>query len=190
MGGHSVYWETMARARVLVPKPKNDQTDLHFWAILDLGKSHYQIVAGGMFDGLASIIVPKAQHWVVKRRAERDSILPGPTRRVNFDCMACASCCRANEVVLEPEDHARFERTRPELARRPFAKRRADGKVVLVLLRNKNCKHLADDNRCNIYELRPNACRSFPVGSESCMYAREEELGLHDGLPPEGVTGQ
>ncbi len=184
MGGHSVYWESKTVARLLVPEPKNDQTDLHFWAILDLGKNHYQIIAGGAFDGLASIIVPKAQHWVVKRRAERDSILGGPTRQVNFDCMACGSCCRANEVVLEPEDHERFERTRPELSRRPYAKRRADGKVVLVLLRNRDCKHLAEDNRCNIYELRPNACRAFPVGSESCMYAREEEMDLYDGLPP------
>ena len=184
-GGHSVYWESKTRARLFVPKPDGSQTDLGLWAILDLGRSRYQVLSGGAFDGLASVVVPRSSHWIVKRRAERDSVIAGPTRKLSLDCGTCGSCCRSNEVVLERADLERL-RERPELIRRPFAKRRADGKIVLVLLRSNDCKHLGNDNRCGIYELRPNACRSFPIGSECCLYAREDEMGLYDGLPPEG----
>ncbi len=183
-GGHAIYWASKTRAQLIVPRPAGTPTDLHFWSMLDLGKNRYQIVSRGSFRGFASVLVPHTSHWIVKRRAERDSVLPGPTRRVDFDCLTCGSCCRANEVVLEPDDLVRL-RARPELVKRPFAKRRADGKVVLVLLRNKDCKHLGHDNRCGIYELRPNACRSFPVGSECCLFAREDEMGLYDGLAPD-----
>jgi Fe-S-cluster containining protein len=53
--------------------------------------------------------------------------------------------------------------------------------VVLVLAKNKDCKHLARDNKCGIYALRPDACSHFPVGSECCLSAREEEMGIIDG---------
>ena len=76
---------------------------------------------------------------------------------------------------------ARFESAgRGELARPPYA-RRDDGAVVLVLQRDKRCKHLGDDNKCGIYTIRPESCSSFPVGSECCLSSREEEMGIVDG---------
>jgi len=53
---------------------------------------------------------------------------------------------------------------------------------VLVLRKDKRCKHLADDNKCGIYPIRPDACSTFPVGSECCLSAREEEMEIVDGL--------
>jgi hypothetical protein len=86
-------------------------------------------------------------------------------------------------VILEDEDLERFAKAgRSELARRPYA-RKEDGRVVLTLRRDRDCKHLAADNKCGIYEIRPNACSTFPMGSECCLFAREEELGLVDGVP-------
>jgi Fe-S-cluster containining protein len=84
-------------------------------------------------------------------------------------------------VELDDVDVERFEKGgRPELARPPFARRR-DGALVLLLAPDKRCKHLADDNKCGIYALRPDSCSKFPVGSECCLSAREEELGIVDG---------
>jgi Fe-S-cluster containining protein len=85
-------------------------------------------------------------------------------------------------VILEVKDVERFtEAGRGELARRPWTKRK-DGKVILVLQRNKRCKHLLDDNRCNVYSIRPDACSTFPMGSECCLFAREDEMGFKEGL--------
>jgi hypothetical protein len=88
--------------------------------------------------------------------------------------------------MLLKQDIERFRQGgRHDLLARPYS-RRTDGKLVLTLLRNKACRHLGRDNKCGIYALRPDACSSFPVGSECCLFAREEELGVYDGVAPGG----
>jgi hypothetical protein len=186
-GGHAVVWRSPRRATLVVPRPKEgDEEDLGFWSILDLGKWSYDVPRSGAFRGMASLPVPRDCIDIVRRRAERDSILPGPKHAVRLDCLACGACCVANEVVLEKKDVARFIRAgRAELTKPPYA-RRKDGKTVLVLQKNKRCKHLGRDNKCAIYALRPDACSTFPAGSECCLYSREEELGIIDGLAERG----
>jgi Fe-S-cluster containining protein len=49
---------------------------------------------------------------------------------------------------------------------------------------NGDCRHLGKDNKCAIYPIRPDACSQFPMGSECCLFAREEELGILDGAEP------
>ena len=71
------------------------------------------------------------------------------------------------------------------LAKAPYAKRHKDGRIILTLLSSKRCRHLARDNRCKVYDHRPHACSEFPMGSECCIFAREDVLDLHDGVPPE-----
>jgi Fe-S-cluster containining protein len=120
----------------------------------------------------------------VKRRADRDAIHPGTTRTVSFDCRTCAACCRDNEVILEDADLERLrDAGRMDLVKYPLARKR-NGKLVLTLLRSKDCRHLGAKNVCRIYDVRPNACRDFPMGSECCLYAREEELSEYDGVAP------
>ncbi len=186
-GGHAIYWETAKRARLLVPAPaKGDWTDLGAWSFYDLGLERWRIGKEGPFRGLATLLVPRDALHIVRRRAERDSIHPGPTRTTEFDCLACGACCRDNEVVLDRDDMKRFrEAGRPELLKKPWT-RRHDGKVILTLGKDKRCHHLRRDNMCKIYEIRPAACSVFPVASECCISAREYELGAFDGHPPEG----
>jgi Fe-S-cluster containining protein len=184
-GGHAVVWENPKRARIVFQEPANDD-DLNAWAVFDMGKSSWQVHHAGTFEGLASTLVPRDCLWIVKRRAERDSVHRGSRRKVSFDCTTCAACCRDNEVILDAKDVERFiAGGRPDLARPPLAKRRPDGKTVLTLLGDKRCRQLGADNRCGIYELRPHACSEFPMGSECCLYAREEELETYDGLAPD-----
>jgi Fe-S-cluster containining protein len=181
-GGHAVIWEEPTRALLVFPPVDPDaEYDLALWSILDLGKSRWKEVDHGPLRGLRTALVPRDCLEIVRHRAERDSIHEGPLRTIELDCLECGACCKDNEVALYEVDIDRFkEGGRPELARPPYA-RRKNGKLVLTLLRSKNCRHLEADNKCAIYALRPDACSSFPVGSEPCLFSREEELGIVDG---------
>ena len=184
-GGHAVVWEHRTRARLLVPCPKpGDPRDLAIHAILDLGKQRYRVSTRGVTKGLAMTLVPRDCNEMVRHRIERDRVHAGATRKVTLDCMTCAACCYSNRVVLEDADVERFRRGgRAEVARRPYV-RHSRGQVVLRLAPDRACVHLAADNRCGIYAIRPQMCRVFPVGSECCLSARAEEYGLYDGARP------
>ena len=181
-GGHAIVWENPTRALLVIPAPDDEADgDLGYWSILDLGKKRYRVESSGPFRGLGTTLVPRDCHQIVRDRYERDSVFPGATRKVVFDCLACGACCKDNDVILFKEDVERFKAGGQEkLAMRPWA-RKKDGKLVLVLLENKHCQHLQGDNKCGIYAIRPDACSTFPVASECCLYAREEELGIIDG---------
>jgi Fe-S-cluster containining protein len=184
-GGHAVVWIAPRKARLVFAKPKKgDEHDLGWWSVLDLGRYDYDVVDRGPFAGLALIRIPHDCYGIVRDRTARDSIHEGPTRTLELDCLACGACCRDNRVELEDQDIERFERAgRLDLTRPPYAKR-DDGKIILVLRKDKRCKHLADDNKCGIYPIRPDACSTFPAGSECCLSSREEELGIIDGATP------
>jgi Fe-S-cluster containining protein len=186
-GGHAIVWMSTRKARLVFPKPRpGDEGDLGWWAVLDLGRSEYLRPKSGPFSGLACLRVSHDCYGIVRERVVRDSVHEGPTRQIELDCLRCGACCKDNRVELEDEDTERFERAgRSDLTRPPFAKR-DDGRLVLVLRKDKSCKHLGGDNRCAIYSIRPNACSTFPPASECCLSAREEELGIIDGLDAGG----
>ncbi len=185
-GGHAVIWEKKDRAILVFTEPaEGNEDDFGAWAVYDMGKFRWKVETTGALKGLATTLVPRDCNWIVKRRAERDSIHAGNTRKVDWDCTKCAACCRDNEVILLPDDVKRFkDGGRPELAKPPYAKRHKDGRLILTLLDNKRCRHLQRSNRCGIYSIRPHACSEFPMGSECCLFAREDVLNLHDGLVP------
>lgn len=190
-GGHAVLWENDKRAILVFRTPaEDDAADFGAWAVYDMGKWRWKTHDEGPLSGLSSTLIPRDCLWIAKRHTERDSVHPGSTRKMDIDCTKCAACCRDNEVVLLPDDVKRFkDGGRPDLAKPPYAKRHKDGRLILTLLENKRCRHLKRDNRCGIYTLRPNPCSEFPMGSECCMFAREDILGLYDGLPPSPSDG-
>jgi len=181
-GGHAVVWLSPRKARLVFARPrKGDENDLGRWSVLDMGLSDHRVVTRGPFEGMAYIPVPHDCYAIIRFRVVRDSVHPEPTRAMELDCLECGACCKDNRVVLDDVDVARFDEAgRGELARPPYA-RREDGSVVLVLRKDKRCKHLADDNKCGIYGIRPDACSTFPVGSECCLSSREEEMEIVDG---------
>ncbi len=185
LGGHAVLWEKPGRAMLVLPVPnEDDPADLSLFSILDLGKRRWKVAKEGALRGLATCLVPKDCNWIIQRRIDRDSEHETATRDIHVDCLECGACCEDNEVILFDVDKKRFvEGGRADLLKPPFA-RRTDGKLVLTLLANKKCRHLASDNKCGIYTIRADACRDFPVASECCLYARELERNLYDGVPP------
>ena len=182
-GGHAVVWLAPNKARLVFRRPtKGDIGDLGKWSALDIACTDWLVAREGPFQGMAFVKVPHDCYGIVRARVTRDSIHPEATRAIELDCLACGACCKDNRVELDDADVTRFEQAgRGDLARPPYAKR-DDGKLVLVLARDKRCKHLAADNKCGIYAIRPESCSSFPVGSECCLSSREEEMGVLDGL--------
>lgn len=182
-GGHAVVWIAPRKARLVFARPTaRDEDDLGYWSVLDLGRTDYRVAGKGPFEGLAFIAVPHDCYAIVRDRIRRDSTHPRATRAMELDCLACGACCRDNKVILDDVDVERFEKAgRGDLARPPYA-RREDGSVVLVLRKDKDCKHLGRDNKCGIYAIRPDACSTFPVGSECCLSSREEEMDIIDGV--------
>lgn len=185
-GGHAFVWEDDKRVFFVFAEPdEDDEDDFGAWGVYDMGKWRWKVETRGPLAGLATTLVPRDCVWIAKRRTERDAIHRGPTRKVAFDCTECAACCRDNEVVLLEPDVDRFvEAGRGDLAKRPYAKRHKDGRIILTLLADKRCRHLKKDNRCGIYAIRPHACSEFPAGSECCLFAREDVLKLYDGVAP------
>lgn len=185
-GGHAIVWETKSKALLVFSEPAEDNPDdFGLWAVYDMGKWRWKLETKGALRGLATTPVPRDCLWIARRRAERDSIHRGARRKVGWDCTTCAACCQDNEVILLPEDIQRFkDGGRPELAKPPYAKRHRDGRIILTLLASKRCRHLETSNRCGIYSIRPHACSEFPMGSECCIFAREDILQLHDGAVP------
>ncbi len=185
-GGHGVLWHSPERAHLVLPRfgPK-DLMDLGRWAILDLGKASYGVAKKGPLRGLVTTPVQEDCLDIVREWATRDSIHEGPKRAIELDCLKCGACCRDNEVVLEKVDFRRARRGKAEHMLKPPYTRRKDGQLLLKVLSNGKCTHLGRGNKCAIYTHRPDACRYFPAGSECCLFAREEELGILDGLPTE-----
>jgi Fe-S-cluster containining protein len=101
-----------------------------------------------------------------------------------IDLVNCNIICEDNFVVRFNTFFVIKKGGRAELAKPPYAKRHKDGRIILTLLESKRCRHLEKSNHCGIYELRPHACSEFPMGSECCLFAREDVLKLHDGAVP------
>ena len=181
-GGHAVVWLAPRKARLVFARPAGDPwADLGYWSVLDLGRTDYRVAKEGPFEGMAFIKVPHDCYAIVRDRVRRDSVHPRATRALDLDCLDCGACCKDNRVELDDVDVARFEKAgRGDLTRPPYA-RRDDGTLVLLLRRDKRCQHLAQDNKCGIYAIRPDSCSKFPVGSECCLSSREEEMSIIDG---------
>jgi Fe-S-cluster containining protein len=184
-GGHAIVWESERRAKLVVPRiDDDDEMDLGLWAMMDLGLSKGHVESRGALAGLSWVRVPHDCLEIVRARVERDSVHAKATRSLHFDCLACAACCVENEVTLSGRDVTRLRRAGHEaLTKRPWSRRGKDGRLVLVLFRDKSCKQLRRDNTCTIYEARPDACRTFPPGSECCLYSQEDVHGWRDGAP-------
>jgi uncharacterized protein len=189
-GGHAILWMTAKRAMLVVPFFDDDDiAAFGWWSILDLRKQRYRVIREGVLKGLIETLVPRDCHRIVRERIQRDVAHPGAVRRITLDCLKCGACCLSNEVILDEDDIARFEAAnRQDLTRPPYTRRNGHGEVVLRLQADGACRHKQVDHRCAIYEIRPGMCREFPVGSECCLSARADELGIWDRGEAGGET--
>lgn len=170
------------RVDALVEMKRGKLTELAEWALLAVEQPRWRRVASGPARGLALARISPDYAGSVLDWCDRDAVWPGPQRRLTLDCLACAACCNDMNVVLDGDDIARWsEAGRSDLHGRAYVRRKRDGHLVLRLHDSGRCLHLRRDKKCGIYALRPDNCSAFVVGSEACLAAREETLGLRDG---------
>jgi hypothetical protein len=182
-GGHAAIAHEDGKIEVLLTVDDGGKlTELGQWALLAIEQRRWRRVTEGPAKGLASARIRPSYGGSVLDWCERDSVHPGATRTIGLDCLECAACCHEANVLL---DEADFERWRaagqPALLGKAYIKRAKDGKVTLRFADSGRCQHLGRDKKCKIYLIRPDNCSAFLVGSEACLAAREDTLGIRDG---------
>ena len=78
------------------------------------------------------------------------------------DCLTCANCCRTTSPIFQAKDIDRIAKRlklRPVQLIEKHLKIDEDGDYVL---KSSPCPFLLNDNRCDIYNDRPTACRTYP----------------------------
>jgi Fe-S-cluster containining protein len=78
------------------------------------------------------------------------------------DCLQCANCCKTTPAIVNRNDIQRLSKFLG-LSAKEFEKRYVLQDVNGELSFNKvPCHFLNPDNTCQVYEVRPDACRQFP----------------------------
>lgn len=92
-----------------------------------------------------------------------------------IDCLDCANCCKTTSPIFRDIDIqriARHFRMKPGAFIDEYLHMDSEGDYVL---NSSPCAFLLDDNKCSIYEIRPQACREYPHTNRKHMH---QILGL------------
>lgn len=88
----------------------------------------------------------------------------------NIDCLECANCCKTTSPIFRDIDIKRISK-KLRLSEKQFVSSylKMDDEKDYVLQKSP-CHFLGADNKCDIYEDRPLACREFPHTDRKNMY--------------------
>lgn len=78
------------------------------------------------------------------------------------DCLECANCCKTTSPIFRDVDVQRISKVfkvTPVEFEKQYLKKDEDGDLVL---QQSPCTFLGSDNKCFIYDIRPQACREYP----------------------------
>jgi Fe-S-cluster containining protein len=82
------------------------------------------------------------------------------------DCLSCANCCKTTPAIVTNNDISRMAKhlsLSPKQIKRQFLIEDVNGEFLFAKV---PCVFLEDDNKCKIYEARPEACRRYPHTDE------------------------
>ena len=79
-----------------------------------------------------------------------------------IDCLSCGNCCKTTSPIFTKKDIERISKSF-RIKTRQFIDTylNVDSDQDYVL-KSSPCTFLASDNSCNIYDIRPKACREYP----------------------------
>ena len=78
------------------------------------------------------------------------------------NCLSCANCCRNMTPVYSPADIRRISKHFKMTSKEFFAKWLKKDDEGDVINKTKGCQFIGNDNKCSIYEIRPQDCAEFP----------------------------
>lgn len=87
-----------------------------------------------------------------------------------IDCLSCANCCKTTSPVFRAIDIKRIAKklkVSEQYLIRTYLKIDEDQDYVL---QSSPCAFLYKDNTCQIYDVRPAACREYPHTNRKNMY--------------------
>ena len=90
------------------------------------------------------------------------------------DCLQCANCCKTTGPLFTMVDIERISKAfkqKPQQFIKNYLQIDEDQDYVLQSV---PCTFLNDDNSCNIYDIRPKACREFPHTDRKKFYQISE----------------
>lgn len=90
------------------------------------------------------------------------------------DCLACANCCKTTPAIVERSDVKRIAKhlgLTPKGFIRKYLLEDINGGLVIQRV---PCTFLNADNTCQIYEVRPNACREYPHTNQFGFHRRSK----------------
>ncbi len=79
-----------------------------------------------------------------------------------IDCLKCANCCKTISPVFRPRDITRLASLLGTSESAFFSKYLITDEDGDYILRSTPCPFLGDDNKCSVYDSRPDACRGYP----------------------------
>lgn len=87
-----------------------------------------------------------------------------------IDCLSCANCCKTTSPIFRDVDIKRLSK-RLRVPEQQFISTylRMDDENDYVL-QSSPCSFLGADNKCDVYEDRPLACREYPHTDRKNMY--------------------
>lgn len=184
-GGCAAIVDEKNDVQVLLPvDPEGKLPELARWALFAIEHRRTTRILEGPAKGLATTRIKAHYAGSVIDWCTRDVVHEGWVRVFELDCLACGACCHDAKVLLDEVDLDRFRNGgRNDLTMSKHIVRHKDGRISLRFVKPGPCQLQAADNRCTIYEIRPDNCRRFVMGSEACLAAREDTLKLRDGSP-------
>lgn len=93
------------------------------------------------------------------------------------NCLDCGNCCKSAPPLVTKSDIKRissFLGLSPKNFKRTYVLEDFDGSQSFDSI---PCRFLGEDNVCSIYEVRPNACRSYPHTDDGDFIKR---ISLHE----------
>lgn len=79
-----------------------------------------------------------------------------------IDCLECANCCKTTPALVSGADLkriAKYLKMPPKIFKRKYLLEDIDGEMSF---RQVPCVFLEEDNKCGLYEVRPESCRDYP----------------------------
>lgn len=87
-----------------------------------------------------------------------------------IDCLACANCCKTTSPIFRDVDIkriAKYLRMKEQQFIQQYLRMDEENDYVL---QQSPCSFLGTDNKCDIYEFRPLACREYPHTDRKNMF--------------------
>ena len=88
------------------------------------------------------------------------------------DCLECANCCKTCPPIITTDDITRISKylkISKKQFKRKYILEDIDGSLSLNSV---PCHFLQADNKCSIYDIRPEACRNYPHSRQRGFSAR------------------